>query len=93
MSALIRDEHGSQALFLAVTAAVRVRVGKKLHQQNGPATSIASGFLHFSFRRIVPRDSVEKLPGKILIQRSNHACVIGQKRCSGEKKLKRPGST
>jgi hypothetical protein len=28
MSALIRDEYGSQALFLAVTAAVRVRVGK-----------------------------------------------------------------
>ena len=47
MSALIRDEHGSQALFLAVTAAVRVRVAKKLHEQNGPATPIASGLSAF----------------------------------------------
>jgi len=47
MSALIRDEHGSQALFLAATAAVRVRVGKKLHQQNGPATPIARGLSAF----------------------------------------------
>ena len=47
MSALIRDEYGSQALFLAVTAAVRVRVGKKLHEPNGPATPIASGLPAF----------------------------------------------
>jgi hypothetical protein len=87
MSALIRDEHGSQAVFLAVTAAVRVRVGKKLHEPNGPATPIASGLSGFSLRRIVPRDSVEKLSGKILIHRLNHARVIGRKESTGKKKL------
>jgi hypothetical protein len=76
--------------FLAVTAAVRVRVGKKLHERNGPATAIASGLSGFSLRRIVPRDSVEKLSGKILIHRSNHARVIGPKPLRRAKKLKPP---
>jgi hypothetical protein len=36
---------------------------------------------------------VEKLSGKILIHRLNHACVIGQKRRAGQKKLKPPDRT
>jgi hypothetical protein len=39
MSALIRDEHGSQALFLAVTAAVRVRVEKKTTRAERPCNT------------------------------------------------------
>jgi hypothetical protein len=39
MSALIRDEHGSQALFLAVTAAVRVRVAKKTTPAERPCNT------------------------------------------------------
>jgi len=39
MSALIRDEHGSQALFLAVTAAVRVRVEKKTTPAERPCNT------------------------------------------------------
>jgi hypothetical protein len=33
---------------------------------------------------------VEKLSGKILIHRLNHARVIGQKRRAGQKKIKLP---
>lgn len=39
MSALIRDEYGSQALFLAVTAAVRVRVGKNTTRAERPCNT------------------------------------------------------
>jgi hypothetical protein len=39
MSALIRDELGSQALFLAVTAAVRVRVAKKTTRAERPCNT------------------------------------------------------
>jgi len=38
----------------------------------------------------VRRDSVEKLSGKILIHRLNHARVIDHKRRAGGKKLKSP---
>jgi len=47
-------------------------------------------FPHFSLRRIVPRDSVEKLSGKILIHRLNHARVIGPKPVRRAKKIKPP---
>jgi hypothetical protein len=36
---------------------------------------------------------VEILSGKILIHRSNHACVIGHNGTAGAKKLKQPDRT
>ena len=91
INALIRDEHGSQALFLAVTAAVRVRVAKKTTPAERPCNIYRErAFCVFRLDLVVPRDSVEMLAGKILIHRLNHARVTGKKRRVGQKKLKSP---
>jgi hypothetical protein len=92
MSALIRDEYGSQALFLAVTAAVRVRVAKKTTPAERPCNTYRKrAFCVFRLGPFVPRDSVEKLCGKILIHRLNRARVVGQHRRAGQKKFKIAG--
>jgi len=94
VNALIRDEYGSQALFLAVAAAVRVRVAKKTTPAERPCNIYRErAFCVFRLDLVVPRDSVEMLAGKILIHRLNHACVIGQKRRADQKKLKPPDRT
>jgi hypothetical protein len=65
MSALIRDEYGSQALFLAVTAAVRIRVAKKNYTSRTTLQHLSqTGFLHFSLRT----DRAARLCGKALRQ-------------------------
>ena len=91
MSALIRDEYGSQALFLAVTAAARVRVAKKTTPAERPCNTYRKrAFCNIRLGQSVLREFLEKLPGKILIHRLNHARVTGQKRFAGRKKLKSP---
>ena len=91
MSALIRDEYGSQALFLAVAAAVRVRVAKKTTPAERPCNTYRKrAFCNFRLGQSVPREFLEKLSGKILIHRLNHARVTGEKRPAGRKKLKSP---
>jgi len=91
VNALIRDEYGSQALFLAVAAAVRVRVAKKTTPAEPPCNTYRErAFCNFRLDQSAPRDFVEKLSGKILIHRLNHARVTGRKRRAGQKKLKSP---
>jgi hypothetical protein len=76
---------------LAVTAAVRVRVAKKTTRAERPCNTYRKrAFCVFRLGPIVPRDSVEKLCGKILIHRLNRARVVGQERRAGQKKLKSP---
>jgi hypothetical protein len=65
MSALIRDEYGSQALFLAVTAAVRGRVAKKNYTSRTTLQHLSqAGFLRFSLRT----NRAARLCGKALRQ-------------------------
>ena len=65
MSALIRDECGSQALFLAVTAAVRVRVVKKTTRAGGPCNTYRmQAFLIFRLDELRRETLWKSLPAR-----------------------------
>ena len=89
MSALIRDEYRFAGSFPCCHGRGARPCCEKNYTSRPALQHLSQAdFLHFSLRPIRPRDSVEKLPGKILIHRLNHARVIGAETVRREKKLK-----